>query len=169
MLSGVLAETADGERLLIDEQYDLRMRKGSLRLLRAIENAQGKYTPAPIFAHPKARPSYVPVADRPMVIPFESRGKAIIRRAAYVCRMDYADVVGRRRSRPFVLARIIAAKILREQTGANGFPRYSLPQIGKMLGGRDHSSICYLLSVFEPYCRTHEGMRAAYEKAKEEL
>jgi hypothetical protein len=154
-------DSREVEGIPSDAVNERAMMMGSLHLLRAVEKAQGK------FKTPRERKPapYVPVAQRFMAIPYEARGHEIIRRAAFACGMSYDEVVGRRRSRPYVLARIIAAKLLREQTYTSGAVRYSLPQIGKMLGGRDHSSICYLLSMFEPYCRMHDGMRDAYEKA----
>jgi hypothetical protein len=153
-------DSREVEGIATDESNERAMRLGSLHLLRAIEKAQGKYLP-PLPASPPCVP--VPTFS---VIPYESRAHAIVRRTAFACNMAYEDVVGRRRHRPYVLARVIAAKILREQTYEGGKVRYSLPQIGRMLGGRDHSSICYLLSMFEPYCRMHEGMREAYEQAR---
>ncbi len=52
-------------------------------------------------------------------------------------RVDPADLTGRGRSKDIVVPRQMAMYMLREETGA------SLPQIGEMLGGRDHTTVMY--------------------------
>ncbi|MGE5264546.1 MAG: chromosomal replication initiator protein DnaA [Acidobacteriota bacterium] len=52
-------------------------------------------------------------------------------------RVDIADLTGRSRSKEVVLPRQMAMYLLREETGA------SLPQIGDLLGGRDHTTVMY--------------------------
>jgi len=61
-------------------------------------------------------------------------------------RVDLSDLTGRSRSKEIVLPRQMAMYLLREETGT------SLPQIGEMLGGRDHTTVMY-----------------AYDKMKEEI
>ncbi|HEX9076321.1 MAG TPA: chromosomal replication initiator protein DnaA [Anaerolineae bacterium] len=52
-------------------------------------------------------------------------------------RVDIADLTGRSRNKEVVLPRQMAMYLLREETGA------SLPQIGELLGGRDHTTVMY--------------------------
>jgi chromosomal replication initiator protein len=51
--------------------------------------------------------------------------------------VDLADLTGRSRSKDIVLPRQMAMYLLREETSA------SLPQIGDVLGGRDHTTVMY--------------------------
>ncbi len=51
--------------------------------------------------------------------------------------LDLADLTGRSRSKEIVGPRQMAMYLLREETGA------SLPQIGELLGGRDHTTVMY--------------------------
>ena len=154
-----LAESADGERLLVDEWHERTMRKSSLRLLRAIETAQGKYAPA----KPRlTRPPYISAVSRIVSIPGEGVGKSAIRKVALGFGMTVGDMLSQSRRRRMVCARVVAAKLLREMTWEDGSQRFSLPQIAKMLNRKDHSTICYSLSVFEPYCRTYPEMLEVY-------
>jgi chromosomal replication initiator protein len=52
-------------------------------------------------------------------------------------RVDIADLTGRSRNKEVVVPRQMAMYLLREETGA------SLPQIGDLLGGRDHTTVMY--------------------------
>jgi len=52
-------------------------------------------------------------------------------------RVDIADLTGRSRNKEVVLPRQVAMYLLREETDA------SLPQIGDLLGGRDHTTVMY--------------------------
>jgi len=51
--------------------------------------------------------------------------------------VEIADLTGRSRSKENVLPRQVAMYLLREETSA------SLPQIGEILGGRDHTTVMY--------------------------
>jgi len=51
--------------------------------------------------------------------------------------VEIADLTGRSRSKENVLPRQVAMYLLREETSA------SLPQIGEILGGRDHTTVIY--------------------------
>ncbi len=51
--------------------------------------------------------------------------------------VDIADLTGRSRNKEVVLPRQVAMYLLREETDA------SLPQIGDLLGGRDHTTVMY--------------------------
>ncbi len=56
--------------------------------------------------------------------------------AAYY-NLELADLTGRSRNKEVVVPRQMAMYLLREETGA------SLPQIGDLLGGRDHTTVMY--------------------------
>jgi chromosomal replication initiator protein len=61
----------------------------------------------------------------------------IILTVAEYYRVDVADLTGRSRNKEIVLPRQMTMYLLREETGM------SLPQIGEMLGGRDHTTVIY--------------------------
>lgn len=66
-----------------------------------------------------------------------------------------AAVTGQSRARLYVRARGVVAQILHERG-------WSSPMIGRVLGGRDHSTVLNLLDKFPVYCR-EEQVHAAYE------
>ena len=61
----------------------------------------------------------------------------IIETVAQFYNLETKDLVGRRRSKDIVTARHIAMYLAREETDA------SLPQIGRALGGRDHTTVLH--------------------------
>lgn len=61
----------------------------------------------------------------------------VIQVVADFYRVDIADLTGRSRNKEVVLPRQVAMYLLREETDA------SLPQIGGLLGGRDHTTVMY--------------------------
>lgn len=62
-----------------------------------------------------------------------------------------------------VCARFVAMRLFRDIMRSDGEHRFSLPQIGKIMGGKDHSSVCHAMQVFEAKCRRFPAMREAYE------
>jgi chromosomal replication initiator protein len=61
----------------------------------------------------------------------------IIEAVAQFYRLETKDLLGRRRSKDIVIARQMAMYLTREETNA------SLPQIGRALGGRDHTTVLH--------------------------
>jgi chromosomal replication initiator protein len=61
----------------------------------------------------------------------------IIEAVAQFYRLETKDLLGRRRSKDIVTARQMAMYLTREETNA------SLPQIGRALGGRDHTTVLH--------------------------
>ena len=68
-----------------------------------------------------------------------SRQIKVLAVAATMFGITIADIIGERKFEFLVKARIYVAVRLRSEYGM------SLPQIGRMLGGRDHTTILYLL------------------------
>lgn len=116
--------------------------------------------PPPPLVMEKLAP--VSPSDRSLVVPSEATGKRIIRMTAEAFGISIADMTSPSRKRPFVLARIVAARLLRNETWEDGRTRFSLPQIAKMLGRHDHSTIHYSLEMFGPYRRQNPEMKARY-------
>jgi hypothetical protein len=157
-----LAETADRERLARDDRYARAMQKSSLALLRAVECARGLHTP---IATPKPKP-------RPVVtvraIPGEGLAAGVIRAVAAAYDIDPRVLCGPHRGTYFVHARAITYRLLRDLKWIDGTQRFSLPQIGQFIGGRDHSTVCHALDQFDVYCRTNPYMRAVYDTLRDD-
>lgn len=80
--------------------------------------------------------------------------RSIIERVSRATGIPYAEIVGASRSRPIAEARMIAMYEVRKRR-----PDFSLPQIGRIFGGRDHTTVLHAV-------RKIEGQRAG-ESAKE--
>jgi chromosomal replication initiator protein len=78
-------------------------------------------------------------------------------------RVDVADLTGRSRNKEVVLPRQIAMYLLREETGT------SLPQIGEMLGGRDHTTVMYAHEKMADQIETDDTRRREVLAIKERL
>ena len=72
-----------------------------------------------------------------------AEARPIIQKAAERYRVNPRDLVGQSRERRFVVARREAAMELRLRS-------WSLQQIGKVLGGRDHTTIKHMLGQVTP-------------------
>lgn len=78
-------------------------------------------------------------------------------------RVDIADLTGRSRSKEVVVPRQMAMYLLREETGA------SLPQIGDILGGRDHTTVMYAHDKMTDQIETDDTRRREVLAIKERL
>ncbi len=78
-------------------------------------------------------------------------------------RVEVEDLTGRSRSKEVVLPRQMAMYLLREETGA------SLPQIGDMLGGRDHTTVMYAHEKMAEQIETDNQRRRELQSIKERL
>ncbi len=78
-------------------------------------------------------------------------------------RVDIADLCGRGRSKEIVTPRQMAMYLLREETGA------SLPQIGDLLGGRDHTTVMYAHDKISEEIETNDQRRREALAIKEKL
>lgn len=73
------------------------------------------------------------------------------------------DLTGRSRNKEVVLPRQVAMFLLREETDA------SLPQIGEMLGGRDHTTVMYAHDKITEQIETDDNRRREVLAIKERL
>lgn len=71
--------------------------------------------------------------------------------------LTYAEVIGPNRDTRHVCARSVAAKLLRARGN-------SYPQIGRYLGGRDHSTIINLCVNFDARARRHPLLQEVYDR-----
>ncbi|WIY54132.1 helix-turn-helix domain-containing protein [Devosia sp. YIM 151766] len=74
--------------------------------------------------------------DRTPIIPMPS-GKAILREVSEKHKVAMVDLLSTRRARAYVLARHEAMYRMRHETSM------SYPQIGRRMGGRDHSTVMH--------------------------
>jgi chromosomal replication initiator protein len=87
----------------------------------------------------------------------------IIKAVAQYFGIDENRLFGKQRSREIALPRQIAMYLIREETGA------SLPQIGEILGGRDHTTILYGCDKISDQLETDDGLRRQIFSIKETL
>lgn len=69
-----------------------------------------------------------------------------------------ADIVGKRRHNHLVDARSVVAMTLKR------WGRKSYPEIGKIIGGRDHSTVIHAVGSFDIYCRRNEQVWPSYQR-----
>ena len=151
------ADSEPCEGLPCDDLNERAMRMGSLALLRAVERAQGKWAAAP-NPIPPLKPQTA-----------ELVGRRIVRMTAEAYGLTVSELIDRSRKRRAVCARMVAARLLRDQRRADGSHRFSLPQIAQMLGPREHTTIHYLLQMFGPYRRQYPEMKANYKLLRRRL
>lgn len=72
-------------------------------------------------------------------------------------------ILGRERTREVALPRQIAMYLLREEGGV------SLPQIGEMIGGRDHTTVIYACDKINNLMETDERLRRQVRQIREQL
>lgn len=77
--------------------------------------------------------------------------------------VDVDDLAGRSRNKEVVLPRQVAMYLLREETDA------SLPQIGEILGGRDHTTVMYAHDKIAEQIETDDNRRREVLAIKERL
>ena len=82
--------------------------------------------------------------------------------AAAIFNLKRDDITGHRQFHVFVEARCVVVVILRER-------QFSYPQIGRTLGGRDHSTIVNLYQKFNQWADANPAMRPAVAKIREAL
>jgi hypothetical protein len=102
--------------------------------------------PAPKSASPRAR---VP-----------QHAQQLINQVAREMSLCRKDVVGPSRWRAHVECRAVIILLLRERNSSV----YSYPEIGRILGGRDHSSIHNAVKMFDIYCRRSPGLFELYKR-----
>ena len=81
--------------------------------------------------------------------------------------MEPSVITGTSRQSYAVSARAVAARLIREVKWENGSTRFSYPQIGKMLGNRDHSTIIAAVQNFDDRARKYGVMIEAYEALRD--
>ena len=80
----------------------------------------------------------------------------LIASVAEAFRMTPADITGDGREQRFVHARAVVVRIMRDRG-------WSFPRIGRVLGGRDHSTTINAASKFDIYARQNDQVVAVYQ------
>ncbi len=111
------------------------------RAHRNIRDLEGALTKVLAHAELFQRPLTAALVEDALAYLTPAQGKltleAILEAAADYFGISIAELTGRSRSAPIALQRQIVMYLMREEIGA------SLPQIGQMLGGRDHTTIIH--------------------------
>lgn len=125
-------------------------------LIKKLNEARGIIT-QPVYQKPKRVRHYV--APTPEYIPAGHR--EIVASIAADMDVSLADIVGIKRSKPIMQARLVAYKVLASR-GTN-----SLAQVGRWIGGRDHSTVINGLRKFDKHATPwmRELVRRWTEKA----
>ena len=138
---------------------------GLVRLPRLVEP---KPKPAPVakekqpkLPKAKAKPQYVP----PEIAPDDLYSVRLLKLVASDFKIKPGDILGKDRRRRFIHARAVMIFILRERNPAV----WSFPQIGKFLGGRDHSSIINLWRQRDDWLARYSDIATFYAKRKGDL
>jgi chromosomal replication initiator protein len=87
----------------------------------------------------------------------------VVRRVADMFGITIDRILGRERTKQVALSRQIAMYLLREEAN------YSLPQIGAVLGGRDHTTIMYGCEKVAEMLETDDRLRKQVVDLKEQL
>lgn len=87
----------------------------------------------------------------------------VVRRVAEAFGVPVDRMLGRDRSRQVVLPRQIAMYLLREES------RISLPQIGKTLGGRDHTTVMYACEKVADLLERDDRLRRQVVEIREQI
>ena len=99
------------------------------------------------------QPGSVPGFGMPVSNPPGATGKDLLRQIAREVGARYGvsveDITGESRLRPIVHARQEVAWRLYSARHPSGARRFSMPQIGAWLGGRDHTTILHAIRSYE--------------------
>ena len=98
----------------------------------------------------------------PSVVPQSQMMRAIAAAVAQAYGITVADLRGQCRARHFAWPRQETMWRMRQVLNEEGRHRYSLPQIGAFLGGRDHSTVLHGVRAFE---KRQEAAKRADEQA----
>lgn len=85
---------------------------------------------------------------------------AIITEVCNYLGVSVGRIIGNKRTAKLVNARHLIADILYRDR----FLNMSMAEIGRLLGGRDHSSIVHAVKKITDYCETDEQFREQYRK-----
>lgn len=89
-------------------------------------------------------------------------GKRLVQSVADCFSITYGELIGDGRARRYVEARVVVVAVLRERG-------WSFPKIGRLLGGRDHSTICHAMNIFETYARRNPMVVKLFQRFRPDV
>jgi chromosomal replication initiator protein len=125
-------------------------------LTRVLAHASLMYVPLTLASAQLALEKIFPQAAE------QTPGQIVLTVASYYG-LDEGQLTGRSRARAVSVPRQLAMYLIREETGA------SLPQIGQLLGGRDHTTIMHGCEKIGAQIETDEQLRRDWLAIKELL
>ena len=96
-------------------------------------------------------------------------GKVILAAVAESCEISIDELTGKGRSRCFVVPRFLAARLLFDVKRRDGVRRFSYPQIGAFLGGRDHTTVIHAIRQFDVIFERNEKFADLYRELTDKL
>lgn len=99
-------------------------------------------------------------------LPLGPISERIIKLVASYFALTPQDILGRRRFNYIVTARFVAIRLLRDLKFEDGRPRFSYPQIGRLVGGRDHATILHAIRSYDDRAQKYPEMLEAYAFVK---
>jgi hypothetical protein len=118
-------------------QYQAKLDEVQRQKDRAAQIAAFEFAIANMPRKPVIKPIPAPTVELPVVTRPAIEANDIIRAVAYSFGVSREDLRGRRKTMQLVRARQVAAFLIRDLTNL------SLPRTGRMLGGRDHTTMIY--------------------------
>lgn len=109
---------------------------------------------APRYAPPPAIAAIAATREPELVYPKRHSARAIAERVAFEMGVPIADVMGERRLKRICRVRFASIWVIRRITAL------SLPQIGRAIGGRDHSTILNAIARAEDLRARDPAFRA---------
>lgn len=135
-------------------QNNIRELEGALTRVLAVSELSGE--PLSQLMVEAALVDYVPSGDA-----LDADG--ILAAVCSYYELNSEKLMSKERSRHIALPRQVAMYLLRDETGA------SLPQIGEMLGGRDHTTVMYGCNKISDALETDETLRRQVSAIRERL
>lgn len=96
---------------------------------------------------------------------YASKAGRIVGAVSHAFGVSPADIVGKSRLRKHVVPRKVAVRLLRDRQIITG--KLSLPDIGRIVGDRDHSTIKHSLDTFDTEMRDNPAAFAIYNRIRE--
>jgi hypothetical protein len=102
-------------------------------------------------------PDAIPEPTPPRVMRAPIFGRELVTSVARDFDISHGELIGDCRANEFVDARSVVSRVLHDRG-------WSYPQIGRLLGGRDHSTVINLVRKFDVYGRRNLVVMQSYER-----
>ncbi len=143
---------AEGSRRLLEALWEHHPRR--MRLAFTYKMA---VTPTPA---PKPVQVFKPAVFMNNVPLLPLTGRQLIQAVADALEVSYGEIIGHGRHRAFVEARAVVVQVLRNRG-------WSYPRIGKLMGGRDHSTVIHAYETFDIHAERNPLVAATYNRLRQ--